>query len=92
MKMSYKINLQDVIKIVIFVGGLLGTWYSVKYSVDNLESKVEKLERQLEETNLGVIKNDIQYIKKGQEELKDGLQEYYKLVNGFIANHSDDND
>lgn len=90
--MNYKINLQDVVKIVIFVAGLLGTWYSVKYSVDNLEVKVDKLERQLEETNLGVIKNDIEYIKKGQEELKDDLQEYYRLVNGFIANHNDDTD
>jgi hypothetical protein len=87
--MNYKVSLADVVKIVIFISGLLGTWYSMKYSVDSLEEKVEKLERQLEETNLGVIKNDIDYIKKGQEELKDDLQEYYSAVNRFIANHTD---
>ena len=68
----------------------MGTWYSMKYSVDTLEVKVNKLERQLEETNLGVIKNDIDYIKKGQEELKNDLQEYYSAVNRYIANHIDD--
>jgi hypothetical protein len=87
--MNYKVSLADVVKIVIFISGLLGTWYSMKYSVDSLEEKVEKLERQLEETNLGVIKNDIDYIKKGQEELKDDLQEYYSAVNRFITNHTD---
>ena len=87
--MNYKINLSDVVKIIVFICGLLGTWYSMKYSVDSLEEKVEKLERQLEETNLGVIKNDIEYIKKGQEELNHDLQEYYNAVNIFIANHND---
>jgi len=88
--MNYKVNLADVIKVGIFVAGLMGTWYSMKYSVDTLEVKVNKLERQLEETNLGVIKNDIDYIKKGQEELKNDLQEYYSAVNRYIANHIDD--
>ena len=88
--MNYKVNLADVIKVGIFVAGLMGTWYSMKYSVDTLEVKVNKLERQLEETNLGVIKNDIDYIKKGQEELKNDLQEYYSAVNRYIANHADD--
>jgi len=87
---NYKVNLADVIKVGIFVAGLMGTWYSMKYSVDTLEVKVNKLERQLEETNLGVIKNDIDYIKKGQEELKNDLQEYYSAVNRYIANHIDD--
>ena len=90
MKMNYKVNLSDVIKVGIFVAGLLGTWYSMKYSVDALEEKVYKLEHELEETNLGVIKNDIEYIKKGQEELKDDLHEYYRIVNGFIAGHNDE--
>jgi len=87
--MNYKVNLSDVVKIGIFVAGLVGTWYSMMYKVESLEEKVIKLERQLEETNLGVIKNDIEYIKKGQEELKDDLQEYYSAVNRFIANHND---
>jgi hypothetical protein len=82
-----KVNLSDVIKIVIFICGLLGTWYSMKYNVDALEEKVNRLETQLEETNLGVIKNDIEYIKEGQTDLKNGLQEYYKVVNDFIINH-----
>jgi len=87
--MNFKLNLPDVIKIVIFIGGLLGTWYSMKYSVDSLEEKVDKLEHQLEETNLGVIKNDIDYIKKGQENLDEDLQEYYQTVNQFITTHID---
>ena len=87
--MNYKLNVQEVVKIVVFISGLLGTWYSMKYSVDSLEVKVEKLERQLEETNLGVIKNDIEYIKKGQQELKDDLQDYFTTVNRFIINHND---
>ena len=89
MKMNYKINLQDVIKIVIFVVGLLGTWYAAMSKVEVLEIKVEKLEKELEETNLGVIKNDIEYIKKGQGELKDDLEEYYTAVNQYIVNHND---
>ena len=90
--MNLKINIQEVIKIVIFVSGLLGIWYSMKYSVDRLEEKVERLESELEDTNLGVIKNDIEYIKRGQEELDNDLNEYYKAVNKFIASHSISND
>ena len=86
--MNYKVNLSDVIKVVIFIAGLLGTWYSMKYSVDMLEVKVDKLERQLEETNLGVIKNDIEYIKKGQQELQDDLEQYYRAVNEYISTHN----
>jgi len=86
--MNYKVNLSDVIKVVIFIVGLLGTWYSMKYSVDTLEVKVDKLERQLEETNLGVIKNDIEYIKKGQQELQDDLEQYYRAVNEYISTHN----
>ena len=86
--MNYKVNLSDVIKIGIFIAGLLGTWYSMKYSVDTLEVKVDKLERQLEETNLGVIKNDIEYIKKGQQELQDDLEQYYRAVNEYISTHN----
>ena len=66
--LSQKVNLSDVIKVGIFVVGLAGTWYSMKYEVEWLNAKVEKLERELHDTNLGVIKNDIAYIK---EELKD---------------------
>ena len=73
--MNYKVNLSDVIKVVIFVAGLVGTCYSMKYD-------------QLRETNLGVIKNDIEYIKKGQEETQDDLQQYYKAVNEFITLHT----
>ena len=90
--MNYKVNLSDVIKVGIFVVGLMGTWYSMKYKVDNLEEKVIKLERHTEEANIGVIKNDIEYIKKGQEELKDDLQQYYNAVNGFISAHTTDHD
>jgi len=50
------------------------------------------LETQLEDNNLGVIKNDINYIKEGQKELKDALQEYYSIVNEFIVTHDDNND
>tara|TARA_Y100000296_G_scaffold68214_1_gene81297 strand:- start:373 stop:642 length:270 start_codon:yes stop_codon:yes gene_type:complete len=89
--MKHKVNLSDVIKVGIFIAGLLGTWYSMKYNVDTLQIKVNKLETQLEDNNLGVIKNDIEYIKKGQEELKDALQEYYSIVNEFIVTHDDDN-
>jgi hypothetical protein len=88
--MKHKVNLSDVIKVGIFIAGLLGTWYSMKYNVDTLQIKVNKLETQLEDNNLGVIKNDIEYIKKGQEELKDALQEYYSIVNEFIVTHDDD--
>jgi hypothetical protein len=88
--MKYKVNLSDVIKVGIFICGLLGTWYSMKYSVDTLKEKVTKLETQLEENNLGVIKNDIDYIKKGQEELKHDLYEYYSVVNEFIITHDDE--
>jgi hypothetical protein len=90
--MNYKVNLSDVIKVGIFVAGLMGTWYSMKYKVDNLEEKVIKLERHTEEVNIGVIKNDIEYIKKGQEELKDDLQQYYNAVNEFITVHTSDHD
>ena len=90
--MNYKVNLSDVIKVVIFVAGLVGTWYSMKYSVDTLEVKVDKLERELEETNLGVIKNDIEYIKKGQDKTQDDLQQYYNAVNEFITVHTSDHD
>ena len=90
--MNYKVNLSDVIKVGIFIAGLMGTWYSMKYSVDTLEVKVNKLERQLEETNLGVIKNDIEYIKKGQEKTQDDLQEYFTAVNKFITVHTRDHD
>ena len=86
--MNYKVNLSDVIKVGIFIAGLLGTWYSMKYSVDTLEVKVDKLERQLEETNLGVIKNDIEYIKKGQQEVQDDLEQYYRAVNEYISTHN----
>jgi len=85
-----KVNLSDVIKVGIFIAGLLGTWYSMKYNVDTLQIKVNKLETQLEDNNLGVIKNDIEYIKEGQKELKDALQEYYNIVNEFIVTHDDD--
>jgi uncharacterized protein YoxC len=86
--MNYKVNLSDVIKVGIFVIGLMGTWYSMKYKVDILEEKVEKLETQLEETNLGVIKNDIEHIKKGQEELKDDLEKYFNTVNTIITDNN----
>ena len=61
----------------------------MKYTVDGLEEKVSRLERQLETNNLGVIKNDIQYIKQGQTDLKNDLQEYYSVVNEFILTHDD---
>jgi len=90
--MKHKVNLSDVIKVGVFIAGLLGTWYSMKYEVDTLQVKVNKLETQLEDNNLGVIKNDIEYIKEGQKELKDALQEYYNIVNEFIVTHDDDDD
>ena len=62
--MEYKLKIADVVKIVVFVGSLIGMWYSTTYQVDALTEKVLKLEHQLEETNLGVIKNDIEYIKE----------------------------
>ena len=85
--MNYKLNIQEVVKIVVFISVLLGTWYSMKYSVDSLEVKVEKLEKQLEDTNLGLIKNDIEYIKKGQTDLKNDLQDYFTTVNRLIINN-----
>jgi hypothetical protein len=88
--MKHKVNLSDVIKVGVFIAGLLGTWYSMKYEVDTLQVKVNKLETQLEDNNLGVIKNDIEYIKEGQKELKDALQEYYNTVNEFIVAYDDD--
>ena len=88
--MKHKVNLSDVIKVGVFIAGLLGTWYSMKYEVDTLQVKVNKLETQLEDNNLGVIKNDIDYIKKGQEELKHDLYEYYSVVNEFIITHDDE--
>ena len=90
--MKHKVNLSDVIKVGVFIAGLLGTWYSMKYEVDTLQVKVNKLETQLEDNNLGVIKNDINYIKEGQKELKDDLQEYYSIVNEFIVTHDCNND
>lgn len=90
--MNYKVNLSDVIKVGIFVASLMGTWYSMKYKVDNLEEKVMKLERHTEEVNIGVIKNDIEYIKKGQDELNDDLQQYYNAVNEFITIHTSDHE
>ena len=86
--MKYKVNLSDVIKVGIFICGLLGTWYSMKYNVDTLQVKVNKLETQLEDNNLGVIKNDIEYIKKGQEELKDDLEKYFNTVNTIITDNN----
>jgi len=88
--MKHKVNLSDVIKVGVFIAGLLGTWYSMKYEVDTLQVKVNKFETQLEDNNLGVIKNDIEYIKEGQKELKDALQEYYNTVNEFIVAYDDD--
>ena len=90
--MNYKVNLSDVIKVVIFVAGLVGTWYSMKYEVDYLKEEVKELKDELQETNLGVIKNDIEYIKKGQEETQDDLQQYYNAVNEFITVHTSDHD
>jgi len=90
--MKHKVNLSDVIKVGVFIAGLLGTWYSMKYEVDTLQVKVNKLEKQLEDNNQEVIKNDINYIKEGQKELKDALQEYYSIVNEFIVTHDDNND
>ncbi len=87
--MEYKLKISDVIKVVIFVASLLGMWYSTKYQVDALTEKVSKLERQLEETNLGVIKNDIEYIKEGQKELKDDLRDYYDVVNELVTGGDD---
>ena len=87
--MEYKLKISDVIKVVIFVASLLGMWYSTKYQVDALTEKVSKLERQLEETNLGVIKNDIEYIKEGQKELKDDLRDYYDVVNELVTSGVD---
>ena len=87
--MEYKLKISDVIKVVIFVASLLGMWYSTKYQVDALTEKVSKLERQLEETNLGVIKNDIEYIKEGQKELKDDLRDYYNVVNELVSGGND---
>ena len=83
--MEYKLKIGDVVKVVIFVSSLLGMWYSTKYQVDALTEKVSKLEKQLEETNLGVIKNDIEYIKEGQKELKDDLRDYYNVVNELVT-------
>ena len=90
--MNYKVNLSDVIKVVIFVAGLVGTWYSMKYEVDYLNEEVKELKNQLRETNLGVIKNDIEYIKKGQDKTQDDLQQYYDAVNEFITVHTSDHD
>ena len=90
--MNYKVNISDVIKVVIFVAGLVGTWYSMKYEVDYLNEEVKELKNQLRETNLGVIKNDIEYIKKGQDKTQDDLQQYYNAVNEFITVHTSDHD
>ena len=84
--MEYKLKIADVVKIVVFVGSLIGMWYSTTYQVDALTEKVLKLEHQLEETNLGVIKNDIEHIKKGQEELKNDLRDYFNIVNELVTN------
>ena len=83
--MNYKLSVPEVVKIVVFLCALLGTWYSMKHNVDSLTIKVDKLERQLENNNLGVIKNDIEYIKQSQLELKNDLRQYYNIVNDLIV-------
>ena len=84
--MSYKLSIPEVFKIVAFVCGLLGVWYTNSNKVDNLTEKVAKLEVQLEENNLEVLKNDINYIKKNQDELKTDLREFFKTVNDLLDN------
>ena len=48
---------------------IIGTYFAVKNSIKNLEEKVEKLETELRETNLGVLKAEIENIKKSIDQL-----------------------
>lgn len=36
-------SLEDVIKIIVFIAGLLGVWYSLKYKVDRIDKCTEDM-------------------------------------------------
>ena len=75
MVMNKQISIGQVIKLVIFVVGLSGMWYSNQHQVDLLEDKVERLEKELHNTDLKVLETDIEHIKDEIEEIEEILSQ-----------------
>jgi Tfp pilus assembly protein PilO len=73
MVMDKQISIGQVIKLLIFVLGLSGMWYSNQHQVDLLESKVDRLENELHNTDLKVLETDIKHIKDEINEIEDIL-------------------
>ena len=75
MVMNKQISIGQVIKLVIFVVGLSGMWYSNQHQVDLLEDKVERLEKELHNTDLKVLETDVEHIKDEIEEIEEILSQ-----------------
>ena len=75
MVMNKQISIGQVIKLVIFVVGLSGMWYSNQHQEDLLEDKVERLEKELHNTDLKVLETDIEHIKDEIEEIEEILSQ-----------------
>ena len=68
--MEKKISVANVIRLVLFITTICGVWYSNKHQVDLLESKVIRLETELHNTDLKVLQQEVNYLKKEIGELE----------------------
>ena len=61
---DFTLNIKDLIWVVTLVVSIAGMYYTLNYKTQRLEEKVEYLENRHETTNIDVLKNDIDYVKK----------------------------
>jgi hypothetical protein len=69
-----KISVAIVVKICFFLASLLGVWYHNKYSVENLNAKVQKLEENYNSFNIQVIETNIRYNREHIDRLEQELK------------------
>ncbi len=61
---NFKIPVKTVIVIVMWVGSMLGIYYSMKFKLDEVQSRALKLEQKIERYNPEILEYKINNIEK----------------------------
>ena len=81
---NFTLNIKDLIWVVTLVVSIAGMYYTLNYKTQRLEEKVEYLENRHETTNIDVLKNDIDCVKKDIGEIKVSIRDQFDLVNSIL--------
>jgi len=76
------LKITDVIKLVIFIVTIAGTWYSLKYEVESIREDMQHIQDDIKTNNLTLIQYQVKAL---EEELKSASLKLNALDKEFHA-------